>query len=92
MTVGRKTNKENIEKILEVLKYDNPVSYRKIAKDSGLDPRTVHRTITKFLTHFVTIENIDEGGVRISFIRLIDLNTTIDDVMKRHKIKEMIRG
>ena len=88
-----KTTIKNIARILGLLKQNQSMHIRGIAKVLGLNPFVVSNIINKYLDYFLDIKDIDQFGFRVKLISLKEgmENTTVEDVLKYIEVKRKIR-
>jgi hypothetical protein len=91
----QKRSKDNIAKILYVLKTYGPMHIRGIAKEAKMHPITVSTLVSRF-GHFFEAENVEVlpgiEGMKVKIVRLKNPNLTIDDVERYMEVKKQIKN
>ena len=89
-----KKTKENITKILDLLREAGEIHIRGIYRALNINPFVVSHIINHYLDFFVEIKNIDQFGFRAKFIRFKPgkENTTLNDVLKYAELKRKIKN
>lgn len=88
-----KTTKENIAKILFIIKQAPSIHLRGIARALNMKPLTVSSVIDRYLLTFLDV-NTENYGARLKRFSIKEdkENTALEDVLRVYQVKKSIRN